>query len=66
MERLNDYNNFLIIQKNKTINDNRASVLCDKCNNEMIYEDTCQVLLSDPPKKTVYCLKCGHRGYKIL
>jgi RNase P subunit RPR2 len=52
-------------EKRKRKTEQKAGVLCDKCETEMIYKDN-SVLRSSPPMRRVICLECGFEGKKVL
>ena len=43
---------------------NAAGVACDKCGEQMYYDDPNTVYTSDPPVQRVRCHKCGYYGLK--
>lgn len=43
-----------------------SGIACPKCKTEMIFPRPYEMLLSDPPQKTIECPECGYNGYMIL
>lgn len=43
-----------------------AGVACSRCGTEMHFSEVSALLLSEPPKMKVECVKCGHNDYMVM
>lgn len=40
-------------------------IACPDCDNELYDSNPNMTLMSNPPKKSIHCEKCGYKGYRI-
>lgn len=68
MKTLDEYNEERVTHYRRGMIDDRimAGVACSKCGTEMHFSDESTLLLSDPPKKRVECVKCAYSDYMVM
>lgn len=65
MKSLDEHNSDQLLMFANTNKPVDTNIACPKCSGEMLFEDSGTVLLSWPPKKSVYCPACNHRDYML-
>lgn len=62
LQSLDDHNRQRQIEMPKYPRPN--GIACPKCGNELLDRDG-NILTSNPPKKAVFCLECGHNDFAL-